>query len=140
MTDRPDIVERLQQRSSVDPESGCWIWLLHRDKDGYGRIGHKRELAHRVSYRAFIGELPKGQCVLHACDNPACINPQHLRAGTQRDNITDMLAKGRQNLSGLRAGQSADVLERIAKTATRVNGRFAKKADAAIAATKEQQA
>jgi hypothetical protein len=82
----------------VDP-NGCWEWQAYKDKKGYGGFGvmHKRvERAHRYSYRNFRGSIPVGMCVLHACDNPSCVNPAHLWLGTDLDNATDRDAKGRR--------------------------------------------
>jgi hypothetical protein len=81
--------------------NGCWIWIRERDKDGYGEIsvhGIKRQKlkAHRVSWEVFKGPIPLGLNVLHKCDNPPCINPDHLFLGTQKDNIQDMITKGRK--------------------------------------------
>lgn len=82
--------------------SGCWDWQKSRNpKTGYGQLSSwedgKRMLytAHRVSFRALVGEIPDGLFVLHKCDNRACFNPEHLFLGTQQDNITDMHQKGR---------------------------------------------
>lgn len=78
-------------------ENGCWIWQGSKNDKGYGRIrsGKKTFRAHRVSYEAFHGPIPKGHGVLHKCDNPSCINPDHLFSGTQFDNMSDASTKGR---------------------------------------------
>ena len=76
----------------------CWEWKAARDpQTGYGKIGFggKTYGAHRVSYQLNVGEIPDGMYVLHTCDNRACVRPDHLYTGTQRDNIHDMLRKGR---------------------------------------------
>jgi hypothetical protein len=78
-------------------DSGCWEWTGDRDGKGYGRIridGKKYQL-HRISYKTFIGEIPKNICVLHHCDNKICANPKHLFLGTKADNAHDRDKKGR---------------------------------------------
>lgn len=68
----------------------CWNWLGHIDADGYGRlwIGHTYVGAHRFSYEHFIESLNDKQCN-HKCNNPSCVNPNHLYAGSQGDNLVD---------------------------------------------------
>lgn len=95
-------MEVLQQKivaSSIpEPMSGCWLWekgLDHLKKYGYTWYNNKNIRAHRASYLAFNGEIPNGLFVLHKCDNPKCVNPQHLFLGTNEDNLKDMAAKGR---------------------------------------------
>lgn len=87
---------QIEELSIPEPNTGCWLWLGHGDR--YGGIsfpGNNRLGAHRVSYVAFIGEIPNGLFVLHKCDVPFCVNPGHLFLGTQADNLADMRAKGR---------------------------------------------
>lgn len=85
----------------VDTSGDCWIWLSGRDKYGYGRFytgGKGSRLAHRFSYQLRHGiELDPDTKVLHRCDNPPCVNPDHLFTGTQADNIIDMHAKVRMH-------------------------------------------
>lgn len=80
-------------------ESGCWIWTGTRLSAGYGVIRHEGKLvrAHRVSWEMNRGPIPEGKRVLHRCDVPFCVNPAHLFLGTQADNVSDMIAKGREN-------------------------------------------
>ena len=78
-------------------ETGCAEWTGYRDGDGYGivRVGGKNKRAHRVSYTLSMGPIPDGFHVLHRCDNPPCINPDHLFLGTNYDNVKDKISKGR---------------------------------------------
>jgi hypothetical protein len=75
----------------------CWEWQGAKDPSGYGRVkvGDGTKLAHRVAWELTSGPVPDDLFVLHHCDNPSCCRPDHLFLGTNQDNMTDMVAKGR---------------------------------------------
>lgn len=77
----------------------CWEWQGALDEDGYGIIGVKQKLTHRLSYEFFVGPI-NGMNVCHSCDNPKCINPGHLWLGTHADNARDKTEKGRCSRKG----------------------------------------
>lgn len=92
--------------AKVEKSDGCWIWTAARTRDGYGSFwsGEYRNgvpgvpimvLAHRWAFEHFVGSVPEGMNVCHSCDVPACVNPSHLFVGTQRDNVSDCISKGR---------------------------------------------
>jgi hypothetical protein len=88
----------LEERSIPEPNTGCWIWLGALTGRGYGalNVDGRLRVVHRVSFEVFIGPIGKGQVVRHlVCDNPPCINPGHLAAGSQLDNVRDMFRHGR---------------------------------------------
>jgi hypothetical protein len=83
--------------AEIDHATGCWEWAHTRSRYGYGivRFSGKQHVTSRLSYETFVGEIPPGLMVLHACDNPPCCNPGHLFVGTHQDNMDDMALKGR---------------------------------------------
>jgi hypothetical protein len=99
---RRPLAERFWEK--VEPimdDRGCWEWSGYRDKLGYGQVAlgaplRKKILAHRASWLLHFGD-PGEMCVLHKCDNPACVNPLHLFVGTMKDNTQDARRKGRLN-------------------------------------------
>ena len=76
--------------------SGCWLWAKSATQFGSGRIG--RRLAHIISWGITHGPIPPGLQVLHRCDVPQCVNPDHLFLGTHKDNVQDMIRKGRKRV------------------------------------------
>lgn len=84
-------------KSFEKSNSGCWLWIKTLSNKGYGvtTAKGKRYLAHRLSWILHNGDIPGRLCILHKCDTPACVNPDHLFLGTQSDNMRDMHRKER---------------------------------------------
>lgn len=105
--------KRVDKEGPIHPILGqCWQWIGYKLKTGYGKFTWG--LAHRYSWSVHRGEIPDGISVLHQCDNPSCVNPDHLFLGTQLGNMMDMQEKGR-SARGEKQGSSklteAEVLE-----------------------------
>lgn len=101
----PKWIEREDAREwflkTVEKTPTCWEWTAYRDREGYGRVTVNRQQrpAYRVAYQLFVGPVPSDMLVLHSCDNPPCVNPEHLRLGSPRDNIQDAIDRGRYFVS-----------------------------------------
>ena len=105
----PFVIEGFRKHSRSEFESrfwsktdrtaeGCWQWNGYKLPHEYGTFAVARcqmRLAHRVAWELTNGEIPEGMRVIHSCDNPSCVNPEHLRLGTAKDNTRDMLTKWR---------------------------------------------
>jgi hypothetical protein len=98
---REPIEVRFERFYTINETTECWEWHGGKNNIGYGMIrdADKKGMrtAHRVSYEIHKGKIPKGKCVLHTCDNPSCVNPDHLWVGTHQENTDDMIAKNRHN-------------------------------------------
>ncbi len=92
--------DKLRRIGWTITSNGCWEWRGYRTKQGYGQIAvpgtRKSVPVHRVAYETWIGPIPDDQPIVrHKCDNPPCINPEHLEIGTQADNVQDKVVRGR---------------------------------------------
>jgi len=96
---------RLREVGWTITASGCWEWNGKRNEHGYGifsvkRLGFDGVRAHRVMYEHLKEPIPAGLVLRHNCDNPPCVNPEHLVPGTVADNVTDMMVRGRHWRTG----------------------------------------
>jgi hypothetical protein len=84
--------------NNISVINNCWVWLGKRSSNGYGLfyMNGSDKRAHRLAYQFRFGEIPEGKLICHKCDNRLCINPDHLFAGSAKDNMDDMISKGRQ--------------------------------------------
>jgi len=101
-TDNPKTLEeRFWEKVDKKSDSKCWEWTASLRSDGYGQLHYIQDgrryclPAHRLSWSIHFKEVPHGKQVLHRCDNPKCVNPNHLFLGTNEDNRQDMVNKKR---------------------------------------------
>ena len=123
-----ELQNRLLKKASVS-ESGCWEWhgkIMHK---GYGvlSVNNKETRAHRASYEVFVGAIPDGMVIMHMCDNRRCINPDHLKPGTHKQNVQDAVAKGRMGIGrpakingDLYSGSMAEAAKRLSVSVSTV--------------------
>lgn len=106
--------ERFKQK--VLPVScGCHLWLGCVDRGGYGFFRHQKKnlKAHRVAYKLHYGFLPQDTLVCHTCDNPSCVNPEHLFVGSNQDNQRDAVSKGRHRSGSVVTQEIADEIRQL---------------------------
>lgn len=90
--------KRIVKHFNKAGEDDCWEWTGAHIRKGYGMIrdaNMENRLAHRVMYELFVGPIPEGMNICHICDNPKCVNPNHLYAATQSQNIQDAYSRNR---------------------------------------------
>lgn len=112
--------ERFESKFTKGSPCDCWEWEAASHERGYGYFytspaysDRKMDFAHRFSYHLYNGVRPlDSECVLHNCDNPRCVNPNHLRLGTHKDNMEDMASKGRSK-SGKQKLTEEDIIDII---------------------------
>ena len=97
----PDLspVDRLLFYGWTVTDTGCWEYLGCRTQQGYAKVPAWKQdrttVGARIAYEAWVGQIPDGAVIRHKCDNPPCINPEHLEPGTYKDNSQDMTSRGR---------------------------------------------
>ena len=93
------MIDRFWNKVQKGNKNSCWNWLGAKNPKGYGLLGiqYPERRSHRFSWYLHNGKIPKKLFVLHSCDNPSCVNPNHLFLGTAQDNTNDMIKKGRDN-------------------------------------------
>ena len=113
-------------------KKSCWPWLGSRNDAGYGSfyLNNRRVMAHRAAFGFAYGPLTPGVVIRHACNNAWCVNPRHLRAGTQADNMRDKVVAGRQ-AKGSKNGR-AKLTEKTAREALRRMAKGERKTDLAL--------
>lgn len=125
--------------NALTEDNGCLIWRGGKDQDGYGwsQLRRQRQGAHRLVWELLRGPIPDGLLVLHHCDNPPCVSPNHLWLGTNADNMADRDAKGRQ-ATGARNGMHTKPWTRTAKRGSLHPGAIL--TESAVAAIRERAA
>lgn len=113
------LLARFEEKYAVNPITCCWEWIANKNNKGYGMLRpggtENKRLAHRISYELYKSSVPKGMHVLHHCDNPSCVNPDHLFLGTHADNMRDKESKNRANHADMMGEENASAILNDAK-------------------------
>lgn len=136
-----DIINRLLARVDIRSDAECWPWMGAKTTFGHGRVkvGGKLYSPHRLIHHIACQPIPQnddgsyhGPVVMHSCDNPACCNPKHLSLGTQKDNISDMTAKGRRAPPPMKnGGRGSRNIPSLSERIQTINKRYAAERGAA---------
>lgn len=97
---KQSIQERFESKVLLTPFTDCHLWSASTNKFGYGKLSCGNNtwmFAHRFSYEQAKGQIPENKYVLHTCDNPACVNPEHLYLGDYKQNALDREQRNRGN-------------------------------------------
>lgn len=94
---RPNTIYDFFTKFDIDTSTECWNWTSAKNRKGYGQFkyDHKLHIAHRFIFSMLVEQIKEGNHILHRCDNPSCVNPEHLWQGTNQDNVDDKMQKRR---------------------------------------------
>jgi len=118
------ITKRFWKYTNVRDREHCWNWTGYIQPNGYGEVSvHSKQMgAHRLSWIIHYGKIPDSFCVCHKCDNPSCVNPNHLFIGTYKDNVHDMMNKNRYSCArGEKVGGAKLTESQVREIRTRHN-------------------
>ena len=114
--DTRPLFDRVLEKVEYEPNTGCWLFSGANCGDGYGVVSRRKIpfYTHRVSYEHHNGRIPFPLKVLHKCDTPACVNPAHLRLGTNMDNTHDMMRKNRTSIVKISSTEIKEIEDLLA--------------------------